>query len=56
MTPGNTNLQHFKDSFNLENLIHVLKDFPVVEILSLQIENLTLKILVRQLECQIFTN
>ena len=27
MTPENTNLQHFTDSFNLENLIHEVTCF-----------------------------
>ena len=38
MTPENIDLQHFTDSFNLENLIHeatCFKGFPVVQISSL---------------------
>ena len=39
MTPENANLQHFTDSFIIENLIHEATSFkglPVVQISSLQ--------------------
>ena len=44
MTSENQNLQHYTGSLNQENLIHKVKDFPVLQSFSFAVAFLSVKI------------